>query len=97
MGHDKCTRVRRRWAAERRDLWPTMFFEPPVTDESQPRCPGVFKPPCNPFREGGEDSDGDDDPESFHRQVSSFFILGTTRRHSVSRATTMNRFGAGPT
>jgi len=31
MGHDKCTRVRRRWAAERRDLWPTMFFEPPVT------------------------------------------------------------------
>src|SRR4051812_5592154 len=37
----------RRSDPDGRDLWQTMFFEPLVTDESQPRCPGVFKPPWN--------------------------------------------------
>jgi hypothetical protein len=60
-----------------------MFFEPLMTDVSQPRWPDVVISPGNPCRDGAEDSNGDDDPEWVHREASSFMLFATIREYWI--------------
>lgn len=60
-----------------------MFFEPLMTDVSQPRMPDVFIGPANPGRDGAEDSDGEDDQQWVHRKVSSFMRFATIRAYWI--------------
>jgi len=60
-----------------------MFFEPVMTDVSQPRWPELFVSPRSPCRDGAEDSNSDDDPECVHREVSPFMRFATTREYWI--------------